>query len=1300
MKKKIFIIASALYIASFNALAYTLSYSYDDSAMTASVTGYSGGAGDVIIPSKVSRSVNTGKKDDDGDYIYVTKTYAVTSIGYMAFYDCDGLTSITIPDSLTNIGDYAFVDCSGLTSITIPDSVKSIGHYTFRNCSGLTGVSIGNSVTSIGNSAFTDCIGLTSITIPDSVTSIGYWAFERCSGLTSIIIPDSVTTIGDCAFRNCSGLTGVSIGNSVRSIGNYAFEGCSGLTNITIPDSVTTIGDLTFGRCSGLTSITIPDSVKSIDDYAFYGCSSLTNITIPDSVTTIGDGAFRNCSGLTGVSIGNSVRSIVNYAFEGCSSLTNITIPDSVTTIGDRAFSNCSGLTGVSIGNSVTSIGNKAFNDCDGLTSVTIPNSVTSIGDEAFYGCSSLSDAYFMGIPPEVGVGAFDGVTIGARGYYLKEYQSSWLHKIDNGKWNGLIMNEIGPLLYSYNDTTMEATVIGYLGDEEVITIPSEVERRNYNELFDYIKEETYKVTSIGADAFKCSGITSIEIPDSITSIGENAFKDCNGLKEVHIGYDIGAWCGIKFANPHSNPLSYGGYLYSIPYTTSPIKELYIPDSVTSIGDYAFYGYSGLTSVKICNSATSIGIEVFEGCNNIRSVSVCQDICSQRLSDIFPLSYESITNVKILDGVSTVGDWAFAGCKSFSDITIPDSVTSIGECAFAACECLTSVVIGDGVKSIGAEVFSFCEKLKSIRVSSNNSYYKSDYYHSMLLSKDGETLIEGVNGTVFVPKTVTTIGDSAFMGRRNLTHIFFDKKVKKIGNRAFYNCENLKSHIFSLPPSVKTIGDLAFCYCSGLTSISIPDSVTSIGREAFRTCLNLKWVSFWGDAPKMGSNIFTDCHEDLEIEFYQNADGWDDYLDSTVSSSIFGANYSLKEVSVNEEVGPIIMTEMVDGIEWKYFVKAGKAEIYGGNGWTSAISSNTMGSITIPSQLSDCPVISIHNSAFLDCVGLTNITIPNSVTNIGFAAFSGCSGLTSVTIPDSVTSIDDYAFSGCRDLTSVTIPDSVTSIGDGVFYDCSGLTSVTIPDSVTSIGYGAFRDCDLLKSAIFFGDAPRDVGGCPFEGCADDFVIKVKKGTKGWDGDPNSTELPETWNGYPIEYATEDDLYPELDANATAEDVANALAGSVDENLAKNITSVEMYSKYKAWASVVKAPTGEEAAGVEIVMDSPTAWMSFALDQSKLIANEPVEGDVSIASLDTVDSNGAFEFTVNIDKIDVGDGAVEENLKKLFKIEGATSLGNDANFSSENVEIELAEPVNGDVKFKILPKDSPDSFFIRAKLLK
>ena len=326
-----------------------------------------------------------------------------TTDGFRLFYDgTDGYLmgyygeeiAITLPDGFTAydgtevteyaIYDYAFYSCDGLTSVTIPDSVTSIGSYAFYGCSGLTSVIIPDSVTSIGNSAFDGCTGLTSITIPDSVTSIGSYAFEGCTGLTSITIPDSVTSIGNSAFDGCTGLTSITIPDSVTIIGDSAFYGCSGLTSVIIPDSVTSIGSSAFYGCSGLTSVTIPDSVTSIGDYAFLSCSGLTSITIPDSVTIIGDSAFYGCSGLTSITIGNSVTSIGSAAFYGCSGLTSVIIPDSVTSIGSSAFCGCSGLTSVIIPDSVTSIGNVAFYDCSGLTSVIIPDSVTSIGNSAF----------------------------------------------------------------------------------------------------------------------------------------------------------------------------------------------------------------------------------------------------------------------------------------------------------------------------------------------------------------------------------------------------------------------------------------------------------------------------------------------------------------------------------------------------------------------------------------------------------------------------------------------------------------------------------------------------------------------------------------------------------------------------------------------------------------------------------------------------------------------------------------------------------------------------------------------------
>ena len=332
-------------------------------------------SGSITIPSSI--------KVNDVDY-------AVTSIGYRAFYNCSSLTSVTIPNSVTSIGKEAFYECSGLTSITIPNSVTSIGNYAFCRCSGLTSVTIPNSVTSIGDYAFASCSGLTSVTIPNFVTSIGGYAFSGCSGLTSVTIPNSVTSIGDAAFEFCSGLTSVTIPNSVTSIGNYAFNRCSGLTSVTIPNSVTSIGCGAFIECSGLTSVTIPNSVTSIGDLAFYGCTGITQTIIVNDMFVFLPKGYEGH-----YSIPENISTIIGGAFASCSSLTSVTIPNSVTSIGDRAFEWCTGLTSVTIPNSVTSIGVTAFAYCSSLNSVTISNSVTSIGSGAFSSSNSIKKLYY-----------------------------------------------------------------------------------------------------------------------------------------------------------------------------------------------------------------------------------------------------------------------------------------------------------------------------------------------------------------------------------------------------------------------------------------------------------------------------------------------------------------------------------------------------------------------------------------------------------------------------------------------------------------------------------------------------------------------------------------------------------------------------------------------------------------------------------------------------------------------------------------------------------------------------------------
>ena len=403
--------------------------------------------------------------------------------------------------------------------------------------------SIREGVKVVGNDAFQGCGFLTNIDLPESLTSIGRNAFFYCDSLTSIIIPNGVTSIGDHAFSKCNSLKSIIIPDSVTSIGNYAFLCCDSLTSINIPDGVTSIGECAFYNCNSLTSINIPDSVTSIGYHAFSDCDSLTSINIPNGVTSIGDCAFENCHSLTSINIPDGVTSIGDCAFSSCYSLTSINIPNSVTSIGYYAFKWCKSLMSINIPDSVTSIGNGAFSDCKSLLNINIPNGVTSIGDSVFVNCNSLISITIPSSVIAIGMNPFRGC-------------------------HADLKNESKAFIYEHNvlfDRDKTA-IISYRAKEANYVIPD-------------------SVISIGEYAFsECNSLTSIIIPDSVTSIGYSTFSECKSLTNINI-----------------------------------------PDSVTSIGDFAFSGCDSLTSINIPNGVTNIGQGAFKNCGSL-SPQVKSDI--------------------------------------------------------------------------------------------------------------------------------------------------------------------------------------------------------------------------------------------------------------------------------------------------------------------------------------------------------------------------------------------------------------------------------------------------------------------------------------------------------------------------------------------------------------------------------------------------------------------------------------------------------------------------------------------------
>ena len=961
----------------------------------------------ITIPAENKNFISSGGViyNQNQDVVDILFVYSVTTPDEEGKPLADENGRVVLPSNIAQIGASAFAGRDDIKSVVIPASVQTIGNYAFSGCVNLEEVIFeGDSqLDTIGTYAFQNCKSLKSITIPSGVTKINNQAF-RNTGVVSVSVSGADTTFGTYVFADCANLSEVKLNDATKTLGTYMFQNCTSLKSITVPSGVTQIPNYTFDQCISLTSVTLPAGVTKFGNYAFRN-TGLTSVAIPDTITSFGTYVFADCANLSEVTFAENmtVKSLGNYMFMNCTALKTITLPVSLTYLGTRTFQGAgltridlTALTGLTcLGTSATSCTATSsvylFDACADLEEVILPASVKKIGAYVFRDCASLENVVMDGVEL-IGKQAFmnTGLKNLALPGTMKQFGDDAFRNCANLQTIAINSNvtSYGKYVFAECPLLAEVTIGG-----------------GATKLGDYM-------------FYGCAALKTATLPGTVTYLGRYTFQG-SGLTEIDLSALTQLTCfGTSATSCSTSAVSY------VFADCKDLTRVVLPDSLTKIGGYAFYGCESLTdinlgnvvqfndfalagtsigSVTLSSALTHVGAGVFAGCANVEEIAVRAGSSEYRsVSGVlyneddeivaYPSGKVPEGGVLTITADMGVGEGALAGCTGISEVVIEEGITVIGDYAFYD-SAVKKVTLPSTLTEIGKYAFAY-----------------------------------GALKSVTVPESVSIVGEYAFAYSMLESATL---QESNFGSYMFAGCGQLSQ--VTIEEGVTDIAAYMFQDCYSLTEIAIPESVTNIATYAFAGS-GLKNFVVEERFEWVGDYAF--ANSALEsVTIRQDMYGSSSYGSKQESKYVFSGCANLSNVTIEEGVTVIVASAFENCTALKSVYALGADGVVRGE----------EGKTTFPESLT-----AIKGNAFKG-TGFTIFTLPANVNSLGSGAFANCTALKSVVLPETIDDIQGTLFEGCTALESVTLPAGVTQIYNGAFNGCTAIREFVIPASIANV---------------------------------------------------------------------------------------------------------------------------------------------------------------------------------------------------------------------------------------------------------